>query len=304
MLSSTAVLGRSTTFSRVSSFGLVDRKTVPPNELIATFRGGAARNRRGEKNGKTKLGKSSTGKTKLESKSKKKPGVFEAFYKSILPLTKLYIGASMVLTVAGLVLGDETMQSLFALDPIQTINGMQIWRFLTAASFIGLPSMGWLLTGYHLISYGSALEQFHGTAQHFIFLITQLCLLSCTSMLLGLPFFASSMVSAILHVLCRTDPHRTVQWFVVKVPFWILPYGHMVTDVCQSQSLTACVPHFLGILTGHFYEFHKNIWPKIRGEDWLVAPEFISHRLDPDSAISKDDAPKRKRTKGRKLGAS
>lgn len=83
----------------------------------------------------------------------------------------------------------------------------------------------------------------------------------------------------------------------------------MATDVLQSQSPMAALPHVVGILTGHFYHFHKNIWPKLdQGQDWLTAPAFISKRLDPaDKDAGKDSVNKalksRKKNKGRKLGS-
>lgn len=266
---------------------------------IIDVRGGATRSKAPSRTGKT-----ATGKTKIGAKNnKEKPNVFSAFYKSLMPVTKYHAGTAVGLTVAGILLGDELTQQLFSLDPIRSIYGKQIWRFLTAGSYFGPPSMGFLFGIYYLLKYGSDLEKHHGSAQHLILLLTQLVVLSSCCMLLGLPFFATPLITAVLHVLCRTDPHSKVRWFVIEVPFWLLPYGMAITDVCQQQTLTAAVPHILGMLTGHFYEFHKNIWPKVRGEDWLVAPGFVSAVLDPDSVENKADAPKRKRTKGRKLGS-
>jgi len=82
----------------------------------------------------------------------------------------------------------------------------------------------------------------------------------------------------------------------------------MATDVLQAQSAMAALPHILGILSGHFYHFYKFVWPKMGGEDWLVAPDFVVNRLDPDARKAKASASKalktRKRSKGRKLGST
>jgi hypothetical protein len=67
----------------------------------------------------------------------------------------------------------------------------------------------------------------------------------------------------------------------------------------------------MGILSGHFYQFHRFIWPKTGGEEWLRAPDFLVRRLDPQAA-SRDAAKesiakalkKRKRGKGKKLGSA
>ena len=88
----------------------------------------------------------------------------------------------------------------------------------------------------------------------------------------------------------------------------------MATDVLQAQSAMAAIPHILGILSGHVYQFHKFIWPKLnpgKNEDWLVAPAFIAKKLDPNYKSPADKAKEsvskalkgRKRQKGRRLGS-
>jgi membrane associated rhomboid family serine protease len=193
-----------------------------------------------------------------------------------------------------------------ALDPMRVIYGLEFWRLFTAASFLGPISIGWLLSGYYLFEYGSTLERTYGTAQHLVFLFTQVILLSILSALLGQPFFAPSIITAMLHVLSRSMPYQKVKWLIFTVPYWSLPYGLMATDVLQAQSPAAALPHILGIITGHFYHFHKFIWPKIGGEDWLAAPDFLVRRLDPNARKSKEavnKALKKRRGKGRKLGS-
>jgi len=85
----------------------------------------------------------------------------------------------------------------------------------------------------------------------------------------------------------------------------------MASDVLQAGNASAALPHVLGILSGHCYYFHKFIWPKMGGEDWLNPPVFLSKRLDPNYADANNVAKKsidnalkkRKKGKGRKLGS-
>jgi derlin-1 len=195
---------------------------------------------------------------------------------------------------------------VLALDPTRVIYGLELWRPITAACFLGPPSIGWLMSGYYLFEYGSSLERAYGTPQHLVFLLSQLFILSIFSILTGQPFFASSMITAMLHVLSRSMPYQKVKWLVFTVPYWLLPYGLMATDVLQSQSAMAALPHILGILSGHFYHFFKFIWPKLGGEDWMAAPDILVNRLDPDARRLKESLTKatRKRSKGRKLGSA
>mmetsp|Transcript_42001 Transcript_42001/g.62167 ORF Transcript_42001/g.62167 Transcript_42001/m.62167 type:complete len:198 (-) Transcript_42001:361-954(-) len=190
--------------------------------------------------------------------------------------------------------------------------GMEYWRPFTAACFLGPPSLNWVFSGYHLYEYGSSLERAFGTPQQLIFLITQVFSLSILALLLGQPFFGQSVITAMLHVLSRATPTQQVKWLVFPVPFWSLPYCLMAADLLQAKfDLNAAVPHIMGILAGHFYQFHKYVWPKIGGEDWLVAPDFLVRWLDPQAkkdaakkAVNEALSKSRKRGKGRKLGGS
>jgi membrane associated rhomboid family serine protease len=258
--------------------------------------------------GKKRVGAANKNKEEQEKKSALSETVQK--YKKILPLTRIYITMVAVTTLLGLILGEELTQGLLALDPTRVLYGMELWRPFTAASFLGPPSIGWLMSSYYLFEYGSSLERAYGTAQHLIFLASQLVLLSIFSILTGQPFFGPSLITAMLHVLSRAMPHQKAKLIIFTVPYWSMPYGLMMVDVLQAQSAMAALPHVLGILSGHFYHFHKFIWPKMGGVDWLVAPAFISKRLDPDAraTAAQENANKafknRKRKGGRKLGSA
>jgi Derlin-1 len=291
---------------------LTIRPCILSDQPLLDIRGGASKKRSTKSASLSSTAKKTvTGKKKVGVSIEKEtqPSAFADTlqkYKKILPLTRLYITMVGIETIIGLVLGEELTQGILALDPTRTIYGLELWRPITAACFLGPPSIGWLMSGYYLFEYGSSLERAYGTPQHFMFLLSQLVLLSIFSILTGQPFFASSMITAMLHVLSRSMPHQQVKWLVFTVPYWSLPYGLMATDVLQAQSAMAALPHILGILSGHFYQFHKFVWPKIKGEDWLAAPDFVVNHLDPDAKRLKESITKaatRKRRSGRKLGS-
>lgn len=284
-----------------------------PYRRLSDLRGGASK--RKKKTRTSSLAKTATGKTKAgaakkaETEAKSGP-LSEAlkFYNGVPQLTRIYVSMVQMCTLLGYVLGEENTQAFLALDPIRTVYGLEIWRPITAASYLGPFSMSWLFGSYYLITYGMELEKNYGRANYLVFLLSQIALLSVFSLFMGTPFFANSVVTGMLHVLSRTDPTRNVSLLVLKVPYWMLPYGLAFVDMLKAQSLSACVPHVLGILAGHFYFFHRKIWPKTGGEDWLDAPESFVKLMDPDasnnpgkSAIAKA-LKARKRGKGKKLG--
>jgi len=285
------------------------------SNAVLDLRGGSSKARRKGKSSKLS-GRTATGKKKVQAaKAEPESGLAASgaakFYKQIPHMTKFYFTLAIVITVLGVAFG-EVAQGLLALDPMRVMYGMEYWRPFTAACFLGPPSLNWVFSGYHLYEYGSSLERAFGTPQQLIFLITQVFSLSILALLLGQPFFGQSVITAMLHVLSRATPTQQVKWLVFPVPFWSLPYCLMAADLLQAKfDLNAAVPHIMGILAGHFYQFHKFVWPKIGGEDWLVAPDFLVRWLDPQAkkdaakkAVNEALSKSRKRGKGRKLGGS
>ena len=286
----------------VSSFPCTtQRKNEVDRGLSSTLlelRGGASSRKKGT--GRTKTAslngssssakKTATGKAKVRGHTKTsideaptKQSELLTKYKNILPLTRIYITMVGFTTLLGLLLGDELSQGVLALDPVRTFAGLELWRPFTAATYLGPPSIGWLMNAYYLFEYGSSLERAFGTAQHFIFLLLQITFLTSCASLLGIPFFTSSVITSMLHVLSRAMPNQQVKWLIFTVPYWTLPYGLMASDVLQSGQASSAIPHILGIVSGHVYHFHKVIWPKMdKGEDWLIAPDFLRSRLDAD----------------------
>lgn len=300
-----------TSFPPIQRHGRLTEKK-PIAETLEIRGGASKRKKQGGKTASLSSSRTVTGKKAVQAtakEEKRKSALSDTLqkYRQILPLTRIYITLVAIATLLGMVLGEELTQGLLALDPVRVIYGLELWRPFTSATFFGPPSIGWLMSAYYLFEYGSSLERAYGTAQHLVFLMVQIVLLSILSSLLGQPFFAPSMITAMLHVLSRAMPNQQVKWIIFTVPYWALPYGLMASDVLQAGSPMAAIPHVLGILSGHFYHFHKFIWPKMGGEDWLGAPHFLVQRFDPDARKAKDtvsDALKaRKRGHGHKLGS-
>mmetsp|Transcript_6004 Transcript_6004/g.10720 ORF Transcript_6004/g.10720 Transcript_6004/m.10720 type:complete len:343 (-) Transcript_6004:266-1294(-) len=289
---------------------------------VLELRGGASRKKKGGRTASLygnskKSTKTATGKAKVKGSVKEeapKSAVSDTLtkYKAILPLTRVYITMVGIVTLLGLALGDEMSQGLLALDPIRVMYGLELWRPITAACFLGPPSIGWLMNAYYLFEYGSSLERAFGTAQHLLFLLIQITLLSVCSAFFGQPFFAQSVITSMLHVLSRSMPNQQVKWLIFTVPYWTLPLGLMASDVLQAGDAAAALPHVLGILSGHLYFFHKNVWPKVGGEDWLFPPAFLRRTLDGEGAADRSKAKEsisnalkaRKKGRGKKLGSS
>ena len=278
------------------------------SSALVTLRGGASpksRRRGGSGKAKTVTGMKKVGDGQAGEKSKKAVDV-GSFLKDMPGLSRVYFMAVVGITLGSALLGAEMAQAIFAIDPLRTFSGFELWRPLTAACSLGPPSLSWLYIGYYMVKYGKALEEAHGTAQHLVFMAVQLVLLTFLSPVLGQPYICTPLVASILHVVSRRDPESSVNWQLFRVPFWAFPILLAIGDILQSQSISAAIPYAMGILTGHFYLFHKDIWTKQGGEDWLQSPDFLVRTFDPDAKDAKGalkSALRRKRGKGRKLSS-
>jgi len=157
---------------------------------------------------------------------------------------------------------------------------------------------------YYLYEYGSTLEKAFGTSDFLAFLVSQVGMLSVLAGVFMTPFFANSVITAMLHVLSRQLPYQNVKWLIFTVPYWTLPYGLLLSDVLQTQSASSATPHIMGILTGHVFFFFKEVWPKFGGRNWMEAPMGLKRKMDEDGVERGGKKVKRKRRKGKVLGSS
>lgn len=118
----------------------------------------------------------------------------------IKPVTRVYLLLTMfctVIHVTGLPAPDY-----FALD---ISRFYQIWRPFTSVSYLGPPSMSMANSLFFLLRYGQKLENENGTGPFAWFLMTQTLMLTVLGYLLGFPFQAQAMISAIIYVCSRVN---------------------------------------------------------------------------------------------------
>ena len=275
-------------------------------QSILELRGGAKAKKPSKK---TVTGKKKVGEGKVK-KAESPVDDLSSFLKTVPPLTRSYMIAMAAITLIGNMIGEERAHAAFGLNPMRLLFGFEIWRPFTAACFLGAPSMNWVLCVYNLFTYGSTLERAYGKAQFMLFMMIQMFLLTWMSTILGQPFFPLAMITSMLQVLSRTTPNEKVNFFVMKVSYWLLPICNAFADFANAQgNVGALVPHIMGMLSGHFWFFNKVLWPQMQGgEDWLVAPDFLVSIMDGESRGKSKDAVnkalKKRKGKGRKLGTA
>ncbi len=203
-------------------------------------------------------------------------------YKRIPVVTRMYLSAvlmcSVVDTASGQLLDAAKM---FSLNWKRTLFGLELWRPLTSAVYLGPVNIHWATNIYFLITHGVMLENNYGSASQLMLTLTSLMVLILLGGLMGFLFVSTSLISSFIYVSSRVDPMAIIPFkFDIRLQSWMLPYGLLVLDCLEAQSKRAALPHVIGILAGHFYLFFSDIYPKMGGKPWLEPPEWLSRRFD------------------------
>lgn len=170
------------------------------------------------------------------------------------------VAACTLIAMSGMVDAGTSL----GLDNALTLLRLQVWRPVTSALFLGTPSMSWATSLYLLIKYGQELESAVGTTPYVKFLMLQTFLLWTMASVIGLPFIAHGLVTAIIYACSRLEPFGEIQFqFGIKLKYYMLPYGLLVIDMLQRQSVLGALPHMLGILCAHFHHFFAVVWPNL-----------------------------------------
>jgi hypothetical protein len=115
-------------------------------------------------------------------------------------INRFYLSLIILCTIAHLI--GLPAAELFSL---QMNRAYELWRPFTAISYFGAPSISMANSIYFLLRYGQMLEELHGSGAYAFFLTVQMTILTLLAMLLGFPFTAQAMISAIIYVCSRLN---------------------------------------------------------------------------------------------------
>ena len=118
-----------------------------------------------------------------------------ATFLDIQPATRAHLSLVLFTTLVNLV--GLPAPEMFALIPSKIIP--QIWRPVTAVTYLGTPSMWWANNLYFLLKFGQALERSTGSDTHAWFLMVQTVLLSSLGTIFALELFNFPIVLFMLY---------------------------------------------------------------------------------------------------------
>jgi hypothetical protein len=180
--------------------------TVSPSITMKSCRGGAVKasdKRLSAKKATTAHNPSSPLDRKKQVNYARPPSTWKKVldgYRRIQPVTRSHVTISALIAIVN-TLGFPAPK-IFSLN-IQRLY--EIWRPITAATYLGGLNLSFANNLYFLISYGQMLEELNGSAEYAYFLGTQIVILSVFSFLLQFPFTARSLIAAIIYVCSRIN---------------------------------------------------------------------------------------------------
>ena len=156
-------------------------------------------------------------------------------YTGIPVLTRSWL--TLILALSGLnqvgVLAPEAIQ----LDAHAIAKRMQLWRLLTATSFMGGLGPQLLQKLYYLVQFGRGLEGALGFGEFARTLASCSAMLGIIFNVLGWPFLADGLVMAVTVLLCQQNPTAQMNMYGLNIPMAYMPFAQMVMSYFFSQQI-------------------------------------------------------------------
>ena len=195
------------------------------------------------------------------------------------PITQIYIGSSIGITLASMLLNKNNWPDLLHLDWKPVLTGLQIWRPFTAFLFFGPFGLNYILTIQFVWTYMAQLEKlnYNKPEEFFMMIMFGITALLGGYSVLGLSpkFLGHNLSTYLVYIWARifegTDVN-VMDLLVLRAE--LLPWFFCAqTLVLEGEFPFADI---LGIVVGHL--FHYLMKKKL-----LIAPSFVKNMFTTDS---------------------
>jgi len=176
---------------------------------------------------------------------------------------------SLIIACAGLNQAGILPPEALAIDAQATVGRLQLWRPLTAASFMGGLGMQLVQKLYYMVQFGSGLERTLGVGEYLRILASCTAALCIVCNILGWQFMGDGLIMAITVLTCMQTPDAQMSLYMLTIPCSYFPFAQL----CMSYLFTQQIPwqDIVGALVGYLH-YH------------------INDNAKPDSVFYKDEA--------------
>ena len=211
------------------------------------------------------------------------------------------IGTLAVLSQIGLLQPEQV-----AVDAHAIVKQLQIWRPVTAASFLGGLGPQLIQKLYYLISYGRQLEATLGLGEYLRVLASLAAALTFLFHVLGWQFTADGMIMGITVLCAQQMPDAQISLYGLNIPYAAAHFSAQFCAQCSSARTTlyryAYLPFAQLVMS---YVFQQQVpFTDIAGLLVGYAHYHFNDNLKPDSAMPAPPAKKGARAGGAAGGAT
>lgn len=169
----------------------------------------------------------------------------------------------------------------------EAITSLQVWRFATAAFFLGNFSFQWLMTIATFVTYVKNSEEhdFKGkTADMVYMMLVVIGALSAVGLYFNLYVTSFSLLMSLCWIFCKRHPEQQLTLFGFAFRSAVFPWALMALHFVMGGGLLA---DFLGVLIGHAYVFMKDVLPVTHQRRWLETPRWLLRQFpQPTSRVT------------------
>jgi Derlin-2/3 len=161
----------------------------------------------------------------------------------------------------------------------EALTSLQVWRFATAAFYLGNFSFPWLMTVATFVVYTRKNEEsnFKGKTADMVYMfLVVIAALSVGSLLLSFYVTSFSFLMSLCWIFCKRHPEEQLELFGFAFRSSVFPWVLMALHFIMGGGIMADI---LGIVVGHAYLFFKDVLPVTHHQRWLETPLWLQRRF-------------------------
>lgn len=203
---------------------------------------------------------------------------FETWLASLGVVTKYALFFSVGLTAAS---SFGVVSPYYLILTPSALTGLQLWRPLSAAFFMGNFSFQWIMSITTLVSYLKYNEEydFKERTADMVWMLTLLIgALTAASFFFTLPVISFALTMALCWVFCKRHPTLRLSLFSFEFNANVFPWALFAFHIIMGQGIMEDV---CGIAAGHLYVFLHDVIPATHGQHFLKTPHWLKQLIPP-----------------------
>ena len=174
-------------------------------------------------------------------------------YLGVPIVTRVWL--SMILAFAGVSQAGILAPEMLSIDAGAMVGRLQLWRFVTCATFLGGLGMQLLQKLYYLVQFGAGFERTVGMGEYLRILASCTATMAIVCNVLGWQFVGDGLIMALTVLTCQQNPDQQMSLYMITIPCSYFPFAQL----CMSYLFTQQIPwqDILGALVGYLH-YHIN----------------------------------------------